>query len=77
MRELLQQHGDFKQIELAISRWRQVTNSEGQQGRWVTKSYLADTEKYTKKLCWQLDCYGLFHVHMVQGVMKAHSNLGQ
>ena len=50
LRELLEKHGDFKQVELEITKWNKVTNKQGKQGRWVTKAYLMDVEKYTKTL---------------------------
>ena len=45
---LLEKHGDFKDVELEVSRWNRVTNKLGQKGRWVTKSYLMEVEKYRR-----------------------------
>ena len=50
LRELLEKHGGFKQVELEITKWNKVTNKQGKQGRWVTKAHLVDVEKYTKTL---------------------------
>ena len=48
LRELLEQHGDFKAVELEISKWNKTVNNCGHEGQWVTKQYLMDVEKYTR-----------------------------
>jgi len=48
LRSLLQEHGDFKTVELQLSRWSKRVQSDDKKGRWVTKQYLMDEEKYTK-----------------------------
>lgn len=48
LRSLLQEHGDFKSVEIQLSRWSKRVQSDDKKGRWVTKQYLMDEEKYTK-----------------------------
>lgn len=48
LRQLLREHGSLKQLELQVSRWAKRLQSEGKEGQWVTRAYLADVEHYTK-----------------------------
>ena len=48
LKEVLQKHDSFKIMEMVVSKWARQTESDGRRGKWVTKSYLAETEKYTK-----------------------------
>ena len=50
LRQLLEKHGDFKNVELQITRWNKSYNQTGNKGKWVTKAYLKDQEKYTSHL---------------------------
>ena len=50
LRELLIKHGGFKEVELVVSRWSKSLNVEGQDGKWVTKHYLKEVEKFTPYL---------------------------
>lgn len=48
--EKLIQPGDLKTVEIQLSRWNKATSNDGNKGRWFTKRYLKDTEKYTEFL---------------------------
>ena len=63
----METHGDFKTVELQISRWNKSTNNAGNKGRWVTKSYLKDHEKYSQLL----DCKRLVRKNPVHGEDEA------
>lgn len=44
----MEKHGDFKQLELAVSKWSKTTQSDGQAGKWITKELLKTKEGWTK-----------------------------
>ena len=48
LRKMLQDHGDFKNVEIAIARYHEQKERDGKRGRWVTKAYLMEVQKYTK-----------------------------
>ena len=50
LRDLLKEHGDFKMVETEIARWHTEVNRNGRNGKWCTKAYLKDQEKYTSFL---------------------------
>jgi hypothetical protein len=49
LRELLQKHGNFQQVEVELSKWSKRVQSDGKSGKWVTKAYLVDICNYSKK----------------------------
>lgn len=48
LRRLLEKHGDFKRMELAVSRWFKRTRNDGTKGKWVTKEMLKTQHHYSK-----------------------------
>ena len=50
LRELLEKHGDFKEVEVAVKKYFAKKEKDGRRGRWVTKAYLTDVLKYSKHL---------------------------
>ena len=43
----MQEHGDFKQVELKLKRWEEKRQNDHLGGRWVTEKYLAEVCFYT------------------------------
>ena len=50
MRELLDKHGSFKEVELKLQRWKKNTHVDGKAGRWVTRKYLEEKYLYSKTM---------------------------
>ena len=50
LRELLQKHGSFRELELHLTKYRNKAEKEGRAGRWVTRTMLMEHYKYTKYL---------------------------
>ena len=48
LRELLQKHGSFKEVELHVAKYVRDMKKEAKHGKWVTKAYLTDVLKYSK-----------------------------
>ena len=48
LRSLLIKHGNFKQLELQLSKWHKNTEKDARLGMWVTRQYLMEEKKYTK-----------------------------
>ena len=48
LRGLLQKHGNFKDVEIAVQKWTKRTQNDGKEGAWVTKAFLMDQKGYTK-----------------------------
>ena len=54
LRELLQKHGSFKEVELHVAKYVRDLKKEGKHGKWVTKAYLTDILKYSKPFVYNL-----------------------
>ena len=52
LRQLLEKHGSFKELEMHVKKYVRELDKEGKKGRWVTKQYLTDIMKYSKLLGW-------------------------
>ena len=50
LRQLLEKHGSFKELEYHVKKYVRELEKEGKKGRWVTKQYLTDIMKYSKLL---------------------------
>ena len=48
LRELLEKHDDFKQLEVHVKKYFRKVMKDGQRGKWVTRAYLMEMHKYTK-----------------------------
>ncbi|CAE7273781.1 unnamed protein product, partial [Symbiodinium sp. KB8] len=50
LRQLLEKHGSFKELEYHVKKYVRELEKEGKKGRWVTKQYLTDIMKYSQSM---------------------------